>query len=89
MLTPVTPSCYLMSAHQRILHKLITDPVDHLLLPPRQAFNSALQKPEAFSPATLKHFIEVWLIYNIVLVSGVQQRDSVTYRFLFSEYFPL
>ena len=24
-------------------------------------------------------FIEVWLIYNIVLVSGVQQSDSVLY----------
>ena len=78
-----------MSAHQRILHKLITDPVDHLLLPPRQAFNSALQKPAAFSPATLKHFIEVWLIYNIVLVSGVQQSDSVIHRYIYSEGFPL
>ena len=31
-------------------------------------------------------FIEVWLIHNIVLVSGVQQSDSAIY---FSDYFPL
>ena len=30
-------------------------------------------------------FIEVWLIYNIVLVSGIQQSDSAIYIFrLFS-----
>ena len=35
--------------------------------------------------------IEVELIYNIVLVSGVQQSDSVfyIYIFFFSGYFPL
>ena len=35
--------------------------------------------------------IEVELIYNIVLVSGVQQSDSVmcTYIYFFPDYFPL
>ena len=35
-------------------------------------------------------FIEVWLIYNVVLVSGVQQSDSVTRMYTFFSYsFPL
>ena len=35
-------------------------------------------------------FIEVKLICNIVLVSGVQQSDSVIYIYIFfSDYFPL
>ena len=39
--------------------------------------------------------IEVWMIYNIALVSGVQQSDSVLYiymyiyKIIFSDYFPL
>ena len=36
-------------------------------------------------------FIERWLVYNTVLVSGVQRSDSVirTYIYSFSDYFPL
>ena len=41
-------------------------------------------------------FIEVWLIYNVMLISAIQQSDSVTYIYIyiythaFSKYsFPL
>ena len=29
------------------------------------------------------NFIEIWLIYNIVLISGVQQSDSFIYIFIY------
>ena len=35
----------------------------------------------------LKIFIEVQLIYNVVLVSGVQHSDSVVYIFFFIFFF--
>ena len=34
-------------------------------------------------------FIEIRLIYNVVIVSGVQQSDSVIYIYSFSDSFPL
>ena len=36
-------------------------------------------------------FIEVWLIYNVVLVSGIQQIDSVIHIHIYSfpDSFPL
>ena len=36
-----------------------------------------------------KYFIEVYLIYNVVLVSAVQQGDSVIYLYILSYAFPL
>ena len=33
------------------------------------------------------YFIEVYLIYNVVLVSAVQQSDSVIYLYIFSYAF--
>ena len=32
--------------------------------------------------------IEVWLIYNVVLVSSVQQRDSIIHIYSFPDSFP-
>jgi len=28
-------------------------------------------------------FIEVWLIYNVMLISAIQQSDSVTYIYIY------
>ena len=33
--------------------------------------------------------IEIYLIFNVVLVLGVQQSDSVLYIYIFSDSFPL
>ena len=34
-----------------------------------------------------KNFIELWLIYNIVLISAIEQSDSVIYIYYFSYFF--
>ena len=56
------------------------------------------RKDRLFQQMVLAHlfiFIEVQLIYNIVLVSGVQHTDSVPYIYMelniytFSDSFPL
>ena len=44
-----------------------------------------LEIPQTIDPVgLLKKFIKVQLIYNAVLISAVQQRDSVVYKCSFS-----